>query len=82
MDCKICNNPTEKIFEKTILQKYRSAYYKCSSCAFVQTDNPIWLSEAYESAITSLDIGLLSRNIYLQNEVSAIIDSVFPNLGK
>ena len=79
MHCKICNNPSEKIFEKTILQKYLTGYYKCVSCAFVQTDDPIWLSEAYESAITSLDIGLLSRNLYLQYEISNILDNVFPD---
>jgi phage pi2 protein 07 len=78
MKCKICNNDSEKIFEKIILQKYNSSYYKCVSCAFVQTDEPIWLKEAYESAITSLDIGLCYRNIMLRDEVKKIIDSCFP----
>ena len=82
MVCKICNNFSEKIFEKVILQKYNSGYYKCTICAFVQTDEPIWLAEAYESAITSLDIGLLSRNTYLKDEISLLIDTCFPDAKK
>ena len=58
MTCKICNNPSEKIFDKIILQKYHSNYYQCKNCSFVQTDEPIWLEEAYSNAITTLDIGL------------------------
>lgn len=78
MNCKICNNPSKKIFEKIILQKYNCSYYKCTSCDFVQTDDAIWLKEAYDSAITSLDIGLLYRNNKLTKEVSRMIDSLFP----
>lgn len=78
MKCKICQNTTQNIFERTILQKYKSSYYKCSSCGFIQTDEPIWLPEAYSSAITALDIGLLYRNNILTNQVSKIIDCCFP----
>jgi hypothetical protein len=45
---------------------------------YVQTENPYWLEEAYNSAITSLDIGLLKRNNYLVKEISPIIDCCFP----
>jgi len=76
--CKICHQPTVKIFSKVILQKYPADYLKCSACGFVQTSDPIWIEEAYSSAITSLDIGLLDRNILLRNEVSKIIDACFP----
>ncbi|WP_309608866.1 class I SAM-dependent methyltransferase [Flavobacterium sp.] len=76
--CKICNSISEKIFEKIVLQKYNSSYYRCSQCSFVQTDEPIWLKEAYNQAITSLDIGLPKRNFYFSNEIKKIIDSCFP----
>lgn len=79
MQCKICNSATEKLFEKTLLQHYKTGFYKCTNCAFMQTDEPIWLEEAYKSAITSLDIGLLGRNIYLTKEVSLLIDTCFPD---
>jgi hypothetical protein len=79
MICKICENVSEKIFDKVILQKYKTNYYRCSSCSFIQTDKVTWLAEAYESAITSLDIGLPYRNNNLKNEIPQIIDSCFPN---
>lgn len=78
MTCKICNGKTEKIFDKIILQKYPTNYHKCTNCFFVQTDEVTWLKEAYESAITYLDIGLLWRNNHLVKEVSPIIDICFP----
>src|SRR5437870_10002677 len=76
--CKICNNPAKKVFEKLILQKYPADYYECTSCGFMQTSEPVWIEEAYSSAITSLDIGLLGRNLQFSTEVSAIIDVCFP----
>ena len=78
MECKICNSSTTKLFEKVILNKYTIGYYQCSSCLFVQTEDPYWLQEAYNSAITSLDIGLLRRNNYLIKEIAPIIDCCFP----
>jgi 2-polyprenyl-3-methyl-5-hydroxy-6-metoxy-1,4-benzoquinol methylase len=78
MNCKICNSSTTKLFEKTILNKYNTGYYKCDSCGFIQTDEPIWIKEAYSNVITSTDIGLLNRNVYLVKELKKIIDSCFP----
>lgn len=78
MQCKICNQTSEKIFEKILLQRYKTGFYKCTNCSFMQTDEPIWLEEAYQSAITSLDIGLLGRNIYLTKEISLLIETCFP----
>jgi hypothetical protein len=66
------------IFEKKVLQKYNSQYYRCGNCYFVQTDEPIWLEEAYQSAITSLDIGLLHRNVTLVKQIKNIFDNYFP----
>ena len=76
--CKICEKESLKIFDKIVLLKYHSNYYQCENCGFVQTDEPIWLQEAYGSAITSLDIGILNRNEFLKKEVSTIIDCCFP----
>lgn len=77
MTCKICNSDCTRLFEKKILQKYTSWYYQCVSCNFVQTDEPVWLEEAYSSAITSLDIGLIDRNFVLKEEVCLILDACF-----
>lgn len=77
MTCKICDNQTTKIFSKTVLKKYPADYLKCAHCGFVQTSEPVWIEEAYNSAITSLDIGLLDRNIQLRDSLCAIIDACF-----
>ena len=65
MKCKICGENSPKIFEKKVLVKYEVSYHQCSNCQFVQTEESFWLDEAYKSAITSLDIGILLRNTFL-----------------
>jgi hypothetical protein len=75
--CKICNHRTKEIFRKIVLQKYDVGYHQCENCGFIQTDKPFWLAEAYENAITSLDLGLIQRNINLKEEVSLLIDVCF-----
>ncbi|MBD1394703.1 class I SAM-dependent methyltransferase [Mucilaginibacter glaciei] len=52
-------------------------YYKCTYCGSLQTEKPYWLDEAYETAITATDIGLLNRNITLSNNVFDIISKKF-----
>jgi hypothetical protein len=78
MNCKICNSPTRVITNQLILNKYKVNYHQCIHCRFIQTDDPFWLTESYQHAITALDIGLVSRNLYLQREIPNIIDSFFP----
>ena len=77
MKCHICQNTTSHIFQTKILKKYDVSYHQCSSCRFIQTDDPFWLPEAYENIITSLDIGLISRNLYLQEQIPNIINTCF-----
>ena len=78
VNCQICNQKTYVIFKTIVLKKYDVNYHQCNSCKFVQTDEPYWLPEAYENVITSLDIGLISRNLYLQEQIPKIIDNCFP----
>lgn len=80
--CKICGSKKEKIFNKKILGKYEISYFKCSNCGFVQTEKPYWLEESYSSAITSLDIGLVNRNIQYSNIVEGIIYNNFNEKAK
>jgi 2-polyprenyl-3-methyl-5-hydroxy-6-metoxy-1,4-benzoquinol methylase len=75
--CKICSSNTNKIFTKSILNKYNVDYHKCENCGFIQTDEPFWLNEAYLNVITSLDLGILGRNIFLSNEVEKIVNICF-----
>jgi hypothetical protein len=78
MNCKICEQECNYIFEKNVLLKYSVKYHQCSNCGFIQTDKVFWLKEAYENAITSLDIGILERNKFLLEKITQIIDTLFP----
>lgn len=82
MTCKICGSPSDFVFRKTVLGKYPVAYFRCRACRFIQTEHPHWLAESYESAITSLDIGLVERNIVSSRLVSAIIRALFNKNGR
>jgi len=69
MNCIVCSQEARFVFEETVLYKHLVKYYKCSSCGQMQTEEPYWLGEAYQTAITSQDIGLLERNISLKDTV-------------
>lgn len=74
MNCLICSGSCSFQFETLVLKKYDVGYYKCSNCGFIQTVAPFWLNEAYESAITQLDIGLVSRNLYFSEIFESFVD--------
>lgn len=82
MNCKICQTPSVQAFEAKVLYKYDTAYFRCPSCGFLQPDTPHWLQEAYGSAITSLDLGLLKRNLELREVVTAIARTYFDASAK
>ena len=70
--CKICGEQSSAIFRRIVLSKYDIQYYQCSSCGFIQTEEPYWLDEAYENSLNIEDTGIVSRNL-LQAKRSAII---------
>ena len=76
-NCKICSSPLKHIFNSKILYKHDVAYYKCTNCGFIQTDEPYWLNEAYDSAIANLDLGLISRNLNYAKRISNLIINNF-----
>ena len=79
MKCKICGNPMSWIFNGKILEKYEIAYFSCSNCNFVCTEEPYWLAEAYSEPINITDTGLIGRNINLSKIVSILCFSFFKN---
>lgn len=62
MQSKITGGNTELLYKTKVLCKYDVGYYRCLETGFIQTENPYWLQEAYSSAITKLDVGLVLRN--------------------
>lgn len=61
MNCKICNQETDKIFNALVLYKYNVDYFQCKNCGFAQTEKPYWLEEAYVSSMNLSDTGVLAR---------------------
>lgn len=77
MKSKITNGETEFLFSTNVLGKYNVKYYRCIETGFIQTEDPYWLDEAYSSAIASLDLGLLYRNIKLVDATKKILTNNF-----
>lgn len=80
--CKICSETSDFLFESNILNKYPVSYFCCTACNFIQTEEPYWLEEANNSAITSLDIGLVSRNLEFSIITEQIIKDHFNSYEK
>lgn len=81
-NCKICGEKTQKLFQKTILKKYSSHFYECVNCGFIQTDEPVWLKEAYTDAISTMDTGIFIRNRKFAAIVPIIISIYFNKTKK
>ncbi len=79
---KITNGPTQKIFEETVLLKYKVSFFQCVETGFIQTEKPYWLNEAYASAITKLDIGLPQRNLLVSEAFGKILSLHFNKQGR
>lgn len=75
--CKVCQSKTKRYFETQILSKYLIAYFYCENCGFLQTDEPYWLDEAYNSSITVSDTGGLLRSLALAETCSVLIYFLF-----
>ena len=80
--CKICQKMSRHLFQAEVLCTYQVSYFKCDSCGFVQTEDPFWLEEAYTSAISSLDVGLVTRNLELSIETDRVIRKTFNRNGR
>ena len=82
MISKITFGPTELLFTKQILNKYNVNYYRCLETGFVQTEEVYCLEDAYSSAITKLDVGLVMRNDILRTKAAKIITRHFNGSSK
>ena len=81
MICNICCKASSKIFRRRILGKYNVDYFQCSSCGFIQTEQPTWLEESYRSPMNIEDTGILKRNILAAKRTSAILFFLFDTKG-
>ncbi|QHS54722.1 class I SAM-dependent methyltransferase [Mucilaginibacter sp. 14171R-50] len=81
MKSKITGGDTELLFTAKVLQKHDVKYYICKETGFIQTEEPYWLDEAYSSAITKLDVGLVNRNLLLADIANDLIIKFFNYRG-
>lgn len=60
-------------FQATVLRKYTAQYEVCGACGYLRAHEPHWLKEAYSSAVTAADTGLVARNIALAGKVAGVL---------
>jgi hypothetical protein len=82
MDCRICGEKTNKIFNALLLKKYDVDYFQCSTCGFAQTETPYWLQEAYVSPMNLSDTGVLVRCDRMSKITTTLITCFFNRKGK
>lgn len=71
--CKICGSITDIVFSAKLLNKHQVDFFKCHNCEFLFSEEPYWLEEAYSSAISIADTGILQRNIEIVNRLIVIL---------
>lgn len=77
MYCAICSHLTSDFGQAQVLGKYQAAYRRCETCGFTFPVAPQWLDEAYSSAITRSDIGLIRRNFATAQSTKALILAMY-----
>jgi hypothetical protein len=75
--CKVCDSLSRPFGTGRVLGRHDVRYYRCTSCGFVQTEDPYWLDEAYGTALIAADVGVAQRNIELAAVTQAVIQQFF-----
>jgi hypothetical protein len=61
--CRLCGGRALRQFSRRVLGKYDIAYYQCSACHSLQSQEPYWLEAAYKHNFAVLDTGAVQRNL-------------------
>lgn len=75
-NCPCCEHRLNPLFSGLVLQKYNADYLICPQCGFITIADPSWLTEAYSEAITSIDVGLVKRNLELSKATIRLLESL------
>ena len=70
----ISGTPARLLFEETVLGRHRAKYYMDDAIGAIFVDSPNWLDEAYSSAISITDTGILERNIQNIRRVCDVLE--------
>ncbi len=71
--CPICTAATDALGAQRFLGKHAGEYRRCRACGHIHVPDPHWLDEAYSSAITALDTGIVARNLWLADASCALL---------
>jgi Methyltransferase domain len=82
VQCRICGSAARTAFEHEVLGKHECRYYFCANCGGLQTEEPYWLEEAYDSPVASADTGILVRNLDLARVTSLVLLFLFDHRGR
>ena len=80
--CRICTLSVSEVFSANLLKKYSVKYFQCSKCGYVQTEDPFWLEEAYNSSINDSDTGMMMRSFWNRNIAATMIYFLFEKKKK
>lgn len=75
--CKICASSTDACYDVVVLAKFPAKMSHCSKCGFLNINEPVWLEEAYSSAISILDTGLVHRSLSLSKRLVPLLYHLF-----
>lgn len=59
--CRVCGAAPTPAFALLVLGR-EVRYFECPRCAYLQTETPTWLDEAYARSIGDADTGIMLRN--------------------
>ena len=82
MQCPVCSGSTEFFDRSVVLGRYEGDFRSCLSCGFLFAENPVWLEEAYDTAITATDLGLAGRNIWFSKVTASVVPCLFDADGR
>lgn len=80
--CRICSSDTRLAFTHKVLSKYDCGFYFCENCGYLQSEDPYWLDEAYNSPVAAADTGMVWRNVYLARITSVVLYFLFDRRGR
>ncbi len=82
LNCRLCKEEANLVFNKKILNKFLVNYYKCPKCESLQTEKPYWLDEAYsKSNLCEDDLGAAYRTLRNHEKVFILSKILKVNKG-
>lgn len=76
--CAVCGGHDRRLaFTTTVLGHHQGEFWVCRSCDHLVASEAPWLDEAYASAMSAIDTGVVARNIALSARVAGLLGTWF-----